>query len=100
MLEFCDCGTLRDALDQGMLMLSPDGPAPARPQVDYLAVLDTAADIAKGMLQLHALNVLHSDLKVGADSGAASSTLRAYAVFAASLFLSIPCQLHMFYVLQ
>lgn len=32
--------------------------------VNYPAVLDTAADIAKAMLHLHAMNVLHSDLKV------------------------------------
>lgn len=30
--------------------------------LNYLAVLDTAADVAKAMLHLHSLNVLHSDL--------------------------------------
>jgi hypothetical protein len=30
--------------------------------VNYLAILDTAADVAKAMLHLHSLNVLHSDL--------------------------------------
>ena len=32
--------------------------------INYGAVLETAADIAKGMLQLHALDLVHSDLKV------------------------------------
>jgi serine/threonine protein kinase len=56
-LEFCDGGTLREALDRGVFKLPNGG-------VNYLAVLDTAADVCKGMLQLHALNVIHSDLKV------------------------------------
>jgi hypothetical protein len=30
--------------------------------INYLAILDTAADVAKAMLHLHSLNVLHSDL--------------------------------------
>ena len=33
---------------------------------NYGAMLETAADIAKGMLHLHANEVLHSDLKVRA----------------------------------
>lgn len=33
-------------------------------EVNYPAVCETAADIAKGMLQLHSMNVVHSDLKV------------------------------------
>jgi serine/threonine protein kinase len=54
-LEYCDKGCLRDALDGGIFKLGPDG-------VNYLAVLDTAADVAKAMLHLHSCNVLHSDL--------------------------------------
>jgi hypothetical protein len=30
--------------------------------VNYAAILDTAADVAKAMLHLHSRNVLHSDL--------------------------------------
>lgn len=30
--------------------------------INYLGILDTAADVAKAMLHLHSLNVLHSDL--------------------------------------
>eukprot|EP00878_Enallax_costatus_P013393 GHUV01014005.1.p1 GENE.GHUV01014005.1~~GHUV01014005.1.p1 ORF type:complete len:832 (+),score=111.45 GHUV01014005.1:893-3388(+) len=55
-LEFCDKGCLRDALDDGVFIL-PDG------GLNYWAVCDTAADVAKAMLHLHSLNVLHSDLK-------------------------------------
>ncbi|GLI65582.1 hypothetical protein VaNZ11_009155 [Volvox africanus] len=54
-LEFCDRGCLRDALD-GNAFLTHAG-------VNYGGVLDTAADIAKAMLHLHIANVLHGDLK-------------------------------------
>uniref|UniRef100_A0A383VFW0 Protein kinase domain-containing protein n=1 Tax=Tetradesmus obliquus TaxID=3088 RepID=A0A383VFW0_TETOB len=55
-LEFCDKGCLREALDAGAFLLAGGG-------VNYAAILDTAADVAKAMLHLHSLNVLHSDLK-------------------------------------
>ena len=32
--------------------------------LNYHAILDTALDVAKAMCHLHAMNVLHSDLKV------------------------------------
>ncbi|GFR47096.1 hypothetical protein Agub_g8666 [Astrephomene gubernaculifera] len=54
-LEFCDRGCLRDALD-GDAFLTSSG-------VNYRGVLDTAADIAKAMLHLHCADVLHGDLK-------------------------------------
>ncbi|KAL6760519.1 kinase-like domain-containing protein [Haematococcus lacustris] len=54
-LEYCDKGSLREALDQGAFM-GPSG-------LNYRAVLDTALDVAKAMLHLHSLNVLHADLK-------------------------------------
>ncbi|GLC33042.1 hypothetical protein PLESTB_000377300 [Pleodorina starrii] len=54
-LEFCDRGCLRDALD-GNAFLTATG-------VNYAGVLDTAADIAKAMLHLHLADVLHGDLK-------------------------------------
>jgi serine/threonine protein kinase len=31
--------------------------------INYRAILDTALDVAKAMLHLHSLNVLHADLK-------------------------------------
>ena len=57
-LELCDLGTLQSALDAGAFCNSagPDS-------VNYLAVLDIAIDIAKGMLHLHSCNIIHSDLK-------------------------------------
>ncbi|GBF87741.1 hypothetical protein Rsub_00452 [Raphidocelis subcapitata] len=54
-LEYCDKGCLRDALDDGAFLMVGG--------VNFPAVLDTAADVAKAMLHLHSLNVLHSDLK-------------------------------------
>ncbi len=54
-LEYCDKGCLRDALDQGVFM----GPA----GLNYPAILDSAIDIARAMLHLHCNNVLHMDLK-------------------------------------
>lgn len=35
--------------------------------LNYRAVLEIAADVAKGMLHLHSLNIIHSDLKVSAN---------------------------------
>ena len=60
-MELCDCGSLRDMLDREVSALRPAGAGGA---ADYSAVLATAADIAKGMAQLHSLNIVHSDVKV------------------------------------
>ncbi|KAG2491275.1 hypothetical protein HYH03_010282 [Edaphochlamys debaryana] len=68
-LEYCDRGCLRDALDAGAFF-SADG-------LNYPAILDTCADVAKALLHLHLNDVLHGDLKatnvmlrsVGNDSG-------------------------------
>ncbi|KAG1672492.1 hypothetical protein FOA52_002800 [Chlamydomonas sp. UWO 241] len=54
-LEYCDRGCLRDSLDLGEFF-GPHG-------LKYRATLDTALDVAKAMCHLHAMNVLHSDLK-------------------------------------
>ncbi|GIL61307.1 hypothetical protein Vafri_15698 [Volvox africanus] len=53
-LEFCDKGSLKDALDQNVFMQGP---------LNLAAMLETAADVAKAMVHMHAANVLHSDLK-------------------------------------
>lgn len=45
MLEFCDWGCLRDALDAGAFFSGGS--------LNYAAILDTAADVAKAMLHLH-----------------------------------------------
>ena len=57
-LEFCDRGTLREALDAWAFTT-------ANGEINYRAVLDTACDVARGMLHLHELNIIHSDLKAG-----------------------------------
>ena len=46
MLEYCDRGTMRDALSAQAFTLE-DG------SLNYAAVLDTAADIARAMMHLH-----------------------------------------------
>ena len=56
MLEYCDRGSLRDALD-GEAFNMPDG------TLNYCAVLDTTIDLGKAMIHLHTRNVLHSDFK-------------------------------------
>jgi serine/threonine protein kinase len=56
LLEFCDCGSLHDALDA-------DAFVTADLKINYPAMLVIAAGIARGMLHLHNNNVLHSDLK-------------------------------------
>ena len=59
LLEFMDLGTLREALDRHVFFYKPPYQG-----LDYCSVLDTAADIAKGLLHLHSLNIIHGDLKV------------------------------------
>ncbi|GAX73029.1 hypothetical protein CEUSTIGMA_g481.t1 [Chlamydomonas eustigma] len=55
-LEYCDCGSLRDGLDAGMFLMG-DG------QLNYRAMLETAIDVARGMIHLHKLNIVHADIK-------------------------------------
>ncbi|GAX79558.1 hypothetical protein CEUSTIGMA_g6999.t1 [Chlamydomonas eustigma] len=74
-LEFCDCGTLRSALNQGSFKreLPKDGSLESSCSaansclkglnINYSAVLETAIDIARGMLHLHESDIVHSDLK-------------------------------------
>ena len=84
-LEFCDRGDLRDALEAGAFRLHSRSPldpaattasiphpvadADATGPIDYLSVLETAADIARGMAHLHACNIVHLDLKVWGGPG-------------------------------
>jgi serine/threonine protein kinase len=72
-LEYCDKGSLREALDKGAFKagrgdggdegVAAAAPAAAAPAVNYPAVLDTAVEIATAMVHLHGRNVLHADLK-------------------------------------
>lgn len=52
-IEFCDRGCLRSALD-GNAFFCPTG-------LNYPAILDTAADVARALTHLHANNVLHGE---------------------------------------
>ena len=63
-LEFCDCGSLHDQLNDNVMFFDEFDRDIAN--LNYKAVLDIAADVAKGMLHLHSLNVVHGDLKVRA----------------------------------
>ena len=58
-MEHCDCGSLRQMLDKAGAPFREAGTG----QVVYKAVLETAADIAKGMAQLHSMHIVHSDCK-------------------------------------
>lgn len=55
-LEFCDWGSVKTALDEGAFFTADNS-------LNYAAILDTAADVARAMMHLHKNNVLHSDLK-------------------------------------
>lgn len=70
-MELCDRGSLRTFLDRqeeggrGGFRLPPAAASGGSGEtVDYEAVLRTAADIAKGMAQLHGMDIVHSDCKV------------------------------------
>ena len=56
-LEFCDKGTLREALNRGVFRRPGGG-------VDLAGVLATALDVARAMVFLHDSRVVHADLKV------------------------------------
>jgi serine/threonine protein kinase len=45
-LEYCDWGSVRTALDAGAFFAQDNS-------LNYAAILDTAADVAKAMLHLH-----------------------------------------------
>ena len=91
-LEYCDGGSLEDALKESAFfdgkptVMRCDETYPSSsflghlllPLLDrlsfsfltdkglnYAAILETAADVAKGMLHLHVHNVIHADLKAG-----------------------------------
>eukprot|EP00883_Tetradesmus_obliquus_P006895 jgi/Sobl393_1/17454/SZX64266.1 len=61
-MEYCDQGTLRDALDNGMLLRGRGSSSSSRCMHPGLA-LGLAQDIAAALLHLHAEGVVHGDLK-------------------------------------
>ncbi|WIA41989.1 hypothetical protein OEZ86_009290 [Tetradesmus obliquus] len=60
-LEFCNRGTLSDAIQRGWLLSVRDG-APQPGQLDLLRALATAREVARAMEYLHSQSVLHGDL--------------------------------------
>lgn len=54
LMEFCDRGSLQDAVDRGWLACNGE--------MNYLAVTTTALEIASAMQYLHAVGILHGDL--------------------------------------
>jgi serine/threonine protein kinase len=58
-LEYCDKGSLRDALQHHAFMTTAG--------FNYRGVLDTALDIARAMVHLHSAGIIHGDLKVRRD---------------------------------
>ncbi|WIA41787.1 hypothetical protein OEZ86_009120 [Tetradesmus obliquus] len=55
--EFCDLGSLRDALKGGKQFRDGDG------ALKLGVMIDTALDVARAMAHLHGHNIIHSDLK-------------------------------------
>ena len=67
--EYCDLGSLsffmqRQRQQQGQGPAASDKAGPSC-GLSYPAILETALDVANGMRQLHVLNIVHSDCKVG-----------------------------------
>ncbi|KAG1661978.1 hypothetical protein FOA52_007150 [Chlamydomonas sp. UWO 241] len=54
-MEFCDGSSLSDAAQLGVLLQGG--------MVDVPAVVDIISGVAKGMMHLHLLNIVHGDLK-------------------------------------
>jgi serine/threonine protein kinase len=60
-LEFCNKGTLSDAIQRGWLLSVRDG-APQPGQLNLSRALATAREVAGAMEYLHGASVLHGDL--------------------------------------
>lgn len=68
-LEYCDWGCLRDALDAGAFFSGGS--------LNYAAILDTAADVAKAMLHLHCNQVWTSGINSANAPGREPQSLSA-----------------------
>eukprot|EP00884_Botryococcus_braunii_P014358 jgi/Botrbrau1/22923/Bobra.0030s0002.2 len=60
--EFCDKGTLADAVIKGWLMTTR---SPLTGRTDWGAAMSVSRDIASGMAELHSHGVAHGDLSAG-----------------------------------
>ncbi|GIL74060.1 hypothetical protein Vretimale_4983 [Volvox reticuliferus] len=65
-MEFCDRGSLQDAIEQGVFVV--DGPRGARvgtndPEVDIELIIMTLAEVSAAMEYLHKHRITHRDLK-------------------------------------
>jgi PAS domain-containing protein len=63
LLEFCDRGSLQDAMDRGAFRAVRLGASESK--ADLEAIIATAREVAAGMAYLHADSILHGDLTAG-----------------------------------
>ena len=63
LLEFCDRGSLQDAVDRGAFRAVRMGYVGS--EANLAAVVKTGQEIASAMAYLHSLDILHGDLTAG-----------------------------------
>lgn len=63
--EFCNKGTLKEAIDAGYFRPSPIWSE----RLAIRSLLRTAAELARGLVHLHDSSVVHGDFKVGRGEG-------------------------------
>lgn len=65
MQEYCDGGTLKDALDGGRFADPAADPASGAPGGSLVTAVRVALEIACGMTYIHNRSIIHGDLKPG-----------------------------------
>ncbi|DBB02594.1 hypothetical protein WJX82_002554 [Trebouxia sp. C0006] len=65
LLEYCDKGSLQNAVDQGWFRTDQHGHVNAQTKPNMKAIRATALEIAAALAYLHGLNLLHGDLTGG-----------------------------------
>lgn len=63
MMEYCDQGSLEDAVSQGVFHLNQPA-SPGEGRADMACVCATLLDVASALAYLHKLHILHRDLKL------------------------------------
>ena len=63
MMEYCDQGSLEDAVSQGVFHLKQPA-SPGEGRADMACVCATLLDVASALAYLHKLHILHRDLKL------------------------------------